>query len=221
LAFGQDNGHLGEIEPIYGADGTIYAADDGLRRDSSVEKLAKLKPVFDKQFGNVTAGNSSQITDGAAMLVLATEEMVEKHALKTLGRIVDSHWGALDPAEMGLGPVHAITPMLVRNGLGLADLDAVEINEAFAAQVLGCVAAWQSETYCREKLGLPGAFGALDPAKLNVDGGAIALGHPIGASGARVLLHVLKVLERTGGRRGVASLCIGGGQGGAMLVERT
>jgi len=220
LAFAQDNGHLGEIEPIYGADGTIYAADDGLRRDSSVEKLAKLKPVFDRQFGNVTAGNSSQITDGAAMLVLATEEMVEKHALQPLGRIVDSHWGALDPAEMGLGPVHAITPMLVRNGLGLQDLDAVEINEAFAAQVLGCLAAWESESYCREKLGLAGAFGKLDRAKLNVDGGAIALGHPIGASGARVLLHVLKVLERTGGKRGVASLCIGGGQGGAMLVER-
>jgi acetyl-CoA C-acetyltransferase len=221
LAFAGDNGHLGEIEPIYGADGTIYAADDGLRRDSSVEKLARLKPVFDKRFGNVTAGNSSQITDGAAMLVLATEEVVEKHALKPLGRIVDSHWGALDPSEMGLGPVHAITPMLVRNGLGLDDLDTVEINEAFAAQVLGCLAAWESESYCREKLGLSGAFGRLDPAKLNVDGGAIALGHPIGASGARVVLHVLKVLERTGGRRGVASLCIGGGQGGAMLVERT
>jgi acetyl-CoA C-acetyltransferase len=221
LAFAQDHGHLGEIEPIYGADGTIYSADDGLRRDSSVEKLAKLKPVFDKQYGSVTAGNSSQITDGAAMLVLATEEMVEKHALQPLGRIVDSHWGALDPAEMGLGPVHAITPMLVRNGLTLDDLDAVEINEAFAAQVLGCAAAWESESYCKEKLGLSGAFGRLDRARLNVDGGAIALGHPIGASGARVLLHVLKVLQRTGGKRGVASLCIGGGQGGAMLVERT
>ena len=221
LAFAQDNGHLGEIEPIYGADGTIYPSDDGLRRDSSVEKLAKLKPVFDKQFGNVTAGNSSQITDGAAMLVLATEEMVDKHALKPLGRIVDSHWGALDPAEMGLGPVHAITPLMMRHGLKWDDIDVAEINEAFAAQVLGCVAAWKSESYCREKLGLADAFGTLDMARLNVDGGAIALGHPIGASGARVLLHVLKVLERTGGKRGVASLCIGGGQGGAMLVERT
>ena len=220
LAFAQDNGNLGEVEAIYGPDGTVYQSDDGLRRDSAVEKLAKLKPVFDKQFGNVTAGNSSQITDGAAMLVLANEEMVEKHALKPLGRIVDSQWGALDPAEMGLGPVHAITPMLVRNGLTLDDLDAVEINEAFAAQVLGCLAAWESESYCREKLGLAGAFGKLDRAKLNVDGGAIALGHPSGASGARVVLHVLKVLERTGRKRGVASLCIGGGQGGAMLVER-
>jgi len=206
---------------MYGPDGTVYTADDGLRRDSSVEKLAKLKPVFDRTYGNVTAGNSSQVTDGAAMLVLASEDAVEEHGLEPLGRIVDTHWGALDPAEMGLGPVHAITPLLVRHRLTWDDVDAVEVNEAFAAQVLGCLAAWESDAYCREHFGLPRAFGKLDRAKLNVDGGAIALGHPIGASGARVLLHVLKVLERTGGKRGVASLCIGGGQGGAMLVERT
>jgi acetyl-CoA C-acetyltransferase len=220
LAFAQDNGHLTEIEPMYGPDGTVYTADDGLRRDSSVEKLAKLKPVFDRTYGNVTAGNSSQVTDGAAMLVLASEDAVAKHGLEPLGRIVDTHWGALDPAEMGLGPVHAITPLLMRHRLTWDDVDAVEVNEAFAAQVLGCLAAWESDAYCREHFGLPHAFGKLDRAKLNVDGGAIALGHPIGASGARVLLHVLKVLERTGGQRGVASLCIGGGQGGAMLVER-
>ncbi|HSN21741.1 MAG TPA: acetyl-CoA C-acetyltransferase [Usitatibacter sp.] len=220
LAFAQDNGHLDEIVPMYGPDGAVYAADDGLRRDSSVEKLAKLKPVFDRDYGNVTAGNSSQVTDGAAMLVLASEEAVAKHGLKPLGRIVDTHWGALDPAEMGLGPVHAITPLLLRHGYRWDDIDAVEVNEAFAAQVLGCLAAWESDEYCREHFDLERAFGRLDRAKLNVDGGAIALGHPIGASGARVLLHVLKVLQRTGGRRGVASLCIGGGQGGAMLVER-
>jgi acetyl-CoA C-acetyltransferase len=220
LAFAQDNGHLAEIVPMYGPDGTVYTADDGLRRDSSVEKLATLKPVFDRHYGNVTAGNSSQVTDGAAMLILASDEAVEKHGLKPLGRIVDTHWGALDPSEMGLGPVHAITPLLVRHGYTWDDIDAVEVNEAFAAQVLGCLAAWRSDYYCREHFGLERAFGAPDRAKLNVDGGAIALGHPIGASGARVLLHVLKVLERTGGKRGVASLCIGGGQGGAMLVER-
>ena len=220
-AFGQDNGHLKEIEPMYGPDGTVYAADDGVRRDSSVDKLAKLKPVFDRQFGNVTAGNSSQVTDGAAMLILASEDAVQKHGLKPLGRIVDTHWGALDPSEMGLGPVHAITPLLMKHGLTWDDIDAAEINEAFAAQVLGCLAAWESDSYCREHFGLERAFGKLDRAKVNVDGGAIAVGHPIGASGARVVLHVLKVLERTGGRRGVASLCIGGGQGGAMLVERT
>jgi acetyl-CoA C-acetyltransferase len=219
-AFAADNGHLGEIEPMYGSDGTVYAADDGVRRDSNVEKLGTLKPVSDKPHGNVTAANSSQVTDGAAMLILASEDVVKEYGLKPLGRIVDTHWGALDPAEMGLGPVHAITPLLMRHGLTWADIDAAEINEAFAAQVLGCLAAWESDAYCKEHFGLDRAFGKLDRAKLNVDGGAIALGHPIGASGARVVLHVLKVLERTGGKRGVASLCIGGGQGGAMLVER-
>ena len=219
-AFAQDNGHLKEIEPMYGPYGTVYAADDGVRRDSSVEKLAKLKPVFDRTYGNVTAGNSSQVTDGAAMLILASGDVVSEYGLKPLGRVVDTHWGALDPAEMGLGPVHAITPLMQRHGLGWNDVDAVEINEAFAGQVLACLAAWESEDYCRTQFGLDRAFGKLDRGKLNVDGGAIAVGHPIGASGARLVLHVLKVLERTGGRRGIASLCIGGGQGGAMLVER-
>ena len=220
LAFAQDNGHLSEVEPLYGPDGTVYAADDGVRRDSSVERLAKLKPVFDRTYGNVTAGNSSQVTDGAAMLVLASGSVVNEYALAPLGRIVDTHWGALDPAEMGLGPVHAITPLMMRNRLTWDDIDAVEVNEAFAAQVLGCLAAWESAAYCKEHFGLDRPFGSPDRAKLNVDGGAIALGHPIGASGARIVLHVLKVLERTGGRRGIAALCIGGGQGGAMLVER-
>jgi acetyl-CoA C-acetyltransferase len=219
-AFAQDNGNLSEVEPMFGPDGTVYAQDDGVRRDSSVEKLAKLKPVFDRNYGNVTAGNSSQVTDGAAMLILASEEAVNDYGLKPLGRIVDTHWGALDPSEMGLGPVHAITPLLMRHKLTLGDMDAIEVNEAFAAQVLGCLAAWESDAYCKEHFGLDRAFGKADRAKLNVDGGAIAVGHPIGASGARVVLHVLKVLERSGGRRGVASLCIGGGQGGAMLLER-
>jgi len=154
------------------------------------------------------------------MLILASGDAVREYGLKPLGRILDTHWGALDPSEMGLGPVHAITPLLMRHGLTFADIDAAEINEAFAAQVLGCLAAWDDADYCREQFGLDHPFGAPDRAKVNVDGGAIAVGHPIGASGARVVLHVLKVLQRTGGKRGVASLCIGGGQGGAMLVER-
>ena len=220
VAFAQDNARLPEVEPMFGPDGTVYSVDDGVRRDSSVERLAKLKPVFDRTYGNVTAGNSSQVTDGAAMLILASEDVVREYGLTPLGRIVDTHWGALDPAEMGLGPVHAITPLMQRHGLAWDDIDAVEVNEAFAAQVLGCLAAWEDPGYMKEHFGLDKPLGKLDRAKLNVDGGAIALGHPIGASGARVVLHVLKVLERTGGRRGVASLCIGGGQGGAMLVER-
>ncbi len=217
---GRAAGHFDEIEPIIDTKGNVYQEDDGVRTDSTPARLAKLRPVFDKVYGNVTAGNSSQVTDGAALLILASEEAVAKYNLKPLGAIIDSQWSALDPSEMGLGPVHAITPMLLRNGMTLQDLDALEINEAFAAQVLGCLAAWESEAYCQEKLGLDKAFGVVDREKFNVDGGAIAIGHPIGASGARVVLHALKTLQRTGGNRAAASLCIGGGQGGAMLLAR-
>ena len=120
---------------------------------------------------------------------------------------------------MGLGPVHASTPILQRHGLNLADIDYWELNEAFAAQVLACQAAWQDEAYCREQLGLPGVMGTLDPARLNVDGGAVSIGHPVGASGARIVLHLLHVLRRNQAKRGIATICIGGGLGGAMLLE--
>jgi acetyl-CoA C-acetyltransferase len=217
----QRAGHLAhEIVPLYDRAGNVYAADDGVREDSTPENLGRLKPFFDRKYGNVTAGNSSQVTDGAAWLLLATGDALQRYGLTPRGRIVDAQWAALDPAQMGLGPVYAATPILTRHGLGLNDLDAWEINEAFAAQVLACLRAWEDDAFCREELGLEGALGALDPARLNVDGGAIALGHPVGASGARIVLHLLEVLERTRGRRGIASICIGGGQGGAMLVER-
>jgi len=223
VAAAQDAGHLaaggGEVEAVYDRDGNAYTLDDGLRRDASVEKLAKLKPFFDRKYGNVTPGNSSQITDGGVWLILASEEAVGRHGLEPIGRIVDSEWAGLDPAQMGLGPVHAATPILRRNGLGLNDLDYWEINEAFAAQVLACLAAWKDDAYCRDELGLDGALGALDEDRLNVDGGAVALGHPVGASGARIVLHLLKTLRRNKARRGIASICIGGGLGGAMLVE--
>jgi acetyl-CoA C-acetyltransferase len=217
----QRNGHFArELVPVYDRAGSVYAADDGVREDSTPANLAKLKPFFDRKYGNVTAGNSSQITDGAAWLLLATEEALARYGLTPMGRIVDSQWAALDPAQMGLGPVYATTPMLERHALHVGDIDAWEINEAFAAQILACLRAWQDDAFCRDELGLAGAFGAIDPDKLNVDGGAIALGHPVGASGARIVMHVLDVLARTGGKRGVAAICIGGGQGGAMLVER-
>jgi acetyl-CoA C-acetyltransferase len=209
----------GEVEALFDTKGNPYLLDDGVRADASVENLAKLKPFFDRKYGTVTPGNSSQITDGAAWLVLASEDAVKKHDLKPIGRILDSEWAGLDPAQMGLGPVHAATPILKRHGLGLDDLDYWEINEAFAAQVLGCLAAWRDEKYCREELGLDKALGELNPNKLNVDGGAIALGHPVGASGTRIVLHLLKVLKRNNKKRGIASICIGGGLGGAMLVE--
>jgi len=208
-----------EIVPVYDAAGNVYQDDDGVRKDSTADNLAKLKPFFDRKYGQVTAGNSSQITDGAAWTLLATEAAVNRHGLKPLGRIVDSEWAALDPSQMGLGPVHASTPILRRHGLGLNDLDAWEINEAFAAQVLACIAAWKSDEYCANELGLERAMGELDLDQLNVDGGAVALGHPVGASGARLVLHLLHVLKRGGGKRGMATICIGGGQGGAMLVE--
>ena len=218
----QKAGHYaGELVPLYERSGKLHAADDGVREDSTADNLAKLRPFFDRKYGNVTAGNSSQVTDGAAWLVLASARAVDKHGLTPLGRIVDSQWAGLDPAQMGLGPVHAVTPILKRHGLGLGDVDAWEINEAFAAQVIACERAWADDDYCRTELELPGALGRIDADKLNVDGGAVALGHPVGASGARIVLHVLNVLRRTGGKRGMAAICIGGGLGGAMLVERT
>jgi acetyl-CoA C-acetyltransferase len=213
------DGLAAEIVPLFDERGNLYQDDDGVRKDSTTENLAKLKPFFDRKYGKVTAGNSSQITDGAAWLVLASEDAVARHGLQPVGRIADSQWAGLDPAQMGLGPVHASTPILERHGLKLNDLDAWEINEAFAAQVLGCLAAWKEDEYCREQLGLDGALGELDADKLNVDGGAIALGHPVGASGARIVLHLLHALKRRRGKRGIASICIGGGLGGAMLVE--
>jgi acetyl-CoA C-acetyltransferase len=220
LANAQDKGYLQEVEPLYDYSGHFFDNDDGLRRDSSVENLAKLKPVFDRPFGSVTAGNSAQVTDGAALLLLASEKAVKQYQLPVLGQIVDSHWAGLAPAQMGLGPVHAISPILKRHQYQLKDIDYWEINEAFAAQVLGCLAAWENEDYCKNELGLAVTMGKLDQERLNVDGGGVSLGHPVGASGARIVLHLLDVLKRNNAKRGIASLCIGGGQGGAMLVER-
>jgi len=212
-------GHLGEIVPVVDGKGNVYAEDDGVRADASMTGMAKLKPFFDKKYGNITAANSSQITDGAAWVLLASEEAVQKWRLKPLGKIVDSQWSGLEPEQMGLGPVHASTPILQRHGMSLADVDYWELNEAFAAQVLGCQAAWKDDAYCREQLGLDGAFGSIAEDRLNVDGGAVSIGHPVGASGARIVLHLLHVLRRNQAKRGIATICIGGGLGGAMLVE--
>jgi len=217
-AFDQDL--MQEIDALYDRKGKVYDQDSGLRRDSSVDRLARLRPAFDKPYGKVTAGNSAQITDGAAMLVLASEQAVEQYQLPVLGRILDCNWAGVDPSQMGLGPVHAVAPLLQRNDLGIDDIHNWEINEAFATQVMACVAAWQDEDYCRNELGLDAALGKVDDERLNVDGGGISIGHPVGASGARIVLHSLRVLQRTGEQRAVATLCIGGGQGGAMLLER-
>lgn len=208
------------LAPLYANNGHLYTEDTGLRRDSSTDRLAKLKPVFDRKYGMVTPGNSSQVTDGSAMVLLASEKAVEQYGLNVRGRIVDVQWSGLDPKVMGLGPVFAATPMLMRNRLGVNDVDYWEINEAFAAQVIGCVRAWEDADFCRQHFGLDAAFGSLSLDRLNIDGGAIAMGHPVGASGSRLLVQLMDILERKQAKRGVATLCIGGGQGGAMLVER-
>ncbi|WP_306599433.1 acetyl-CoA C-acetyltransferase [Geothrix sp. 21YS21S-2] len=219
LARAQDEGRLEELAPLYGDDGTFYDRDEGLRREADLAGLGRLRPAFDPPHGRVTAGNSAQITDGAACLLLASEEAMRRHGLTSLGRVADCQWAGLEPSQMGLGPVHAMGPILLRNGLRTGDVDYWEINEAFAAQVLACQEAWADRAYCRDELDAP-AFDAIDPERLNVDGGGIALGHPVGCSGARIVLHLLHVLRRNGARRGLASQCIGGGQGGAMLLER-
>ena len=176
--------------------------DEHPRADTTVESLAKLKPAFRKD-GTVTAGNASGINDGAALVLVAGEEAVSRHGLKPRARIVATAAVGCDPAVMGLGPVGAIRKVCAQTGWSLDEIDAIEINEAFAVQTLGCV----------KELGL-------DTTKLNPRGGAIALGHPIGASGARVLVTLLHHLEDHHLKRGIASLCIGGGMGIAMAVER-
>lgn len=219
LAQAQKDQVLTEISTLYDHAGHFYDHDDGVRPNSTIELLAKLKPNFDRKFGRVTPANSSQITDGAAMLLLASEEAVKKHKLSVMGHIADTHWAATSPEVMGLGPVMSSVPLMQRNKLKLDDIDYWEINEAFAAQVLACLNAFDSQDFCKEHFGMTEPVGMIDQARLNVEGGAIGVGHPIGATGARIVLHLLHVLKRNKAKRGIATLCIGGGQGGAMLVE--
>ena len=222
LAHAQSEGWLNdEVMPAFDRDGAAYDHDTGVRPDSDMAGLAKPKPAFEPPFGKVTAGNASQITDGASWVIVASEEAVEAHGLTPMARIVDSEWSALDPSVMGLGPVLCSTPLAQRNGLGVADVDLWELNEAFAAQVLSCLAAWQDADFCRDVLGLEEAFGQIDRDDLNVDGGAISLGHPVGTSGNRIVLHLANAMQRRGDVKGIATECIGGGLGGAMLLEAT
>lgn len=214
LAMAYDNKKLQEeITPL--ADpisGKIYVEDDGLRRNSTLEALAKLPPFFDKKYGKVTAGNSSQITDGACLLLLASEKAVKKYDLPILGRISPVEWVGVSPVRMGLGPVYAMANLLKKYEMSLDNLDAYEINEAFAAQILACSALWERD--------YASTLGLLNLQKLNQEGGAISLGHPVGASGARIVLHLLQRLKQQNEKKGMAALCIGGGQGGAVLLER-
>ena len=182
---------------------TLVARDEHPRPDTTAESLAKLPPVFDPESGTVHAGNSSGITDGAAALVLASEEEVHRAGVEPLGRVVAWTSAGVEPERMGIGPVPALRSLLAKEKLALSDIDLIELNEAFAAQVIACA---------RE---LP-----FDPARVNVNGGAIALGHPIGATGARIATTLLHEMKRRGAKRGVATLCVSGGMGMAVLFER-
>ena len=203
-------------------DSKIIDTDEGVRRGQKIEDLQKLKPYFQKIAGTVTVGNSSQITDGSAFALVAKESFAKKlqseYGCEILGYLRDFAYAGLDPSRMGLGPVFATKKLFDRTGLTIADIDLFEINEAFSAQVLGCVKAFASEEFCQKNF-QSNAIGEIDPAILNVNGGAIALGHPVGMSGARILIHALRELKRRKKQRALASLCIGGGQGGACIVE--
>lgn len=211
-----------EVVPIFPPPELNAVTEDvGFRRGQTIEALAKLKPYFDRKFGTVTVGNSSQVTDGAVAILVMEKELALSMGYEPLGRIVDHAYAGCDPSRMGLGPVFATAKLFRRlGGTKLADVDLFELNEAFAAQVLACLDAFASKTFAEEKLGMSQPLGEIDPQRLNVKGGAIALGHPVGASGARLLLTLLMELKRRDLSRGLATLCVGGGQGGAFVVER-
>lgn len=198
----------------------VVQDDNGPRENQTMEMLTKLKPAFERLTGSVTAGNSSQITDGACMLIVTTEEKAKELGLEIMGRIVGYDYSGLEPAEMGLGPVFAIERLLRRTGVDLKSVDLFEINEAFAVQVLSCLEAVKSKSFAQSFLNRTEALGEIPLEKLNVNGGGIALGHPVGVSGARLILTALKELKRRNAKRALVSLCIGGGQGGAVLLER-
>jgi acetyl-CoA C-acetyltransferase/acetyl-CoA acyltransferase len=185
-----------------------------------MEALGKLKPIFDRRDGTVTVGNACQVTDGAVALLVSDADMARADGMEVLGYVRAYAAVGLDPARMGLGPVFAIDQLLKGTGLSLSDIPLIEINEAFAAQVLACIKAMASKSFCREHLGRDDAMGELDMDRLNVNGGGIALGHPVGATGARLVLTLLHEMKRRNVDRAIAALCVGGGQGAAMLLER-
>lgn len=211
-----------EICPVYAPPDfrKVVTEDNGPRADSTPERLARLRPVFEKGSGTVTAGNSSQITDGAVALLVMSESRAEALGLEPLGALTGYAYAALDPARMGLGPVHAIARAEEETKLTVADADLIEINEAFAGQVLACLDKARSTDYAREALGRDRAVGEIPEEILNVNGGAIALGHPVGATGSRLALTSLLELRRRDAKRALVTLCVGGGQGGALWLEK-
>jgi len=194
--------------------------DLGPRDSQTLEQLAKLKPYFEKPYGTVTVGNACPITDGASMMILMSEEKARAEGRTILGFIRGIEFSGCEPSRMGIGPAFASPAVLQEAGMELSDIHLIEINEAFAAQVLACERAFASDEFAQKNLGRSKAVGEIDRRKLNVNGGAIALGHPVGTTGTRLVLTILKELERRGENLGLATLCIGGGQGGACIVER-
>lgn len=197
----------------------VQSIDGGPRPDQSMESLAKLRPYFERQTGTVTVGNACPVTDGAAAVLLMRESKAKALGLEPIGYLAASAYAALDERRMGLGPAFATAKLFDRTGWSMNDIDLIELNEAFAAQVIANERAFDSERFARDELGRSAALGAIDRDKLNVNGGAIALGHPVGSSGTRIALTVLKELKRRGAHRGIATLCVGGGQGGALALE--
>jgi len=196
----------------------VLSTDIGPRANSSLEKLAKMKPYFDKKSGTVTVANSCPITDGGSMTLLASEEAVKKYDLKPMAKIVDFHFHGLEPERMGMGPLVAMDGVLKRTGMSIDDMDLIEINEAFAAQVLSVNKVAKDKKLC-SKFDMNEALGEIPLEKLNVNGGGIALGHPVGSTGSRLIVTLSHELRRQKKKFGMASLCIGGGQGGACIVE--
>jgi acetyl-CoA C-acetyltransferase len=225
LAAAYDRGFFDDLlTPFLG-----LTRDQNLRPDSSVEKLAKLSPAFGKQLGEnatMTAGNSTPLTDGASAVLLASDEWAAEHNLPVLAYFVDAETGAVDYVhgdrkEDGLlmAPVYAVPRLLARNKLTLDDFDFIEIHEAFAGTVLATLKAWEDEDFGRRRLGLDGAFGTVDRAKLNVNGSSLAAGHPFAATGGRIVASLAKMLHENGGGRGLISICAAGGQGVVAILE--
>jgi acetyl-CoA acetyltransferase family protein len=194
--------------------------DNGIREGQSMEALAKLKPVFDRHNGTVTAGNASQITDGAVVTLVMEEEKAKEMGFKPIGRIIAFAYAGLDPKRMGLGPAYSTKLVLEKAGMTMKDIDRVEINEAFAVQVLANLRIFEHDFLSKQYLGLDKALGAIDPKILNVNGGAIAIGHPVGSSGTRLVHTLLRELKSSDKDIGLATLCVGGGQGAAFILER-
>ena len=194
-------------------------ADNGVRESQTMEALAKLRPVFDRHHGTVTAGNASQITDGAVALLVMTEERAAELGFTPLGALLGYAYAGCDPTRMGLGPVYAIAKAEEKTGLAVNAADLIEINEAFAAQTLAVLKCCESEQFAKKMLGRSSPVGEIRRDRLNVNGGAIALGHPVGATGARLVLASLKELKRQNLKRALVSVCVGGGQGAAIWLE--